>query len=253
MTPSGRTPSRLRLDTALHGLALTFRGMTAVPDEDNCECHWGSAEDLAQLKTPDAELDPDLLRRTWQAIDWRDHGAVLRRILPQFAAALVAGAVEPLFDMGDVGQSFGRGRWQRWSGDQAAAVEEFLHAWWADSLVAPDAAVPAYEVFALCAEASSTVTPWLDVWAVTVHPTADRRLVEAVREWEYDLLGGKLPWYAWDHDEKRVGELSAWLAEHAPARLGSQGAPQELHHQVRLLGLPEPARWEDPHWPGHTY
>ncbi|MFF5896301.1 hypothetical protein ACFY8O_10315 [Streptomyces argenteolus] len=253
MTPSGRTPSRLRLDTALHGLALTFRGMTAVPDEDNCECHWGSAEDLAQLKTPDAELDPDLLRRTWQAIDWRDHGAVLRRILPQFAVALVAGAVEPLFDMGDVGQAFGRGRWQRWSGDQAAAVEEFLHAWWADSLVAPDAAVPAYEVFALCAEASGTVRPWLDVWAVTVHPTADRRLVEAVREWEYDLLGGKLPWYAWDHDEKRVGELSAWLAEHAPARLGSQGAPQELHHQVRLLGLPEPARWEDPHWPGHTY
>ncbi|MFE2037676.1 hypothetical protein ACFXBB_31415 [Streptomyces scopuliridis] len=61
--------ARLRLDAALDGLAATFRGMTAHPDEHNCECHWGSAEDLAQLKLPDTDLDPDLLQRTWQAID----------------------------------------------------------------------------------------------------------------------------------------------------------------------------------------
>ncbi|WP_406389570.1 hypothetical protein [Streptomyces sp. NBC_00887] len=253
MTPTDRTPARLRLDAALHGLTGTFRGMTAAPDEDNCECHWGSAEDLARLKTPDVVLDPDLLRRTWQAIDWRDHGAVLRRILPQFATALVGGQVEPIFDMGDVGQSFGRGRWQRWPGDQAAAVREFLHAWWADSLTAPDTVVPAHDVFALCAEASGTVTPWLAVWDRENRPTADRRLVEAVDQWEFDLLGGKLPWYAWDHDEKRIIELSNWLADRAPARLSSQGAPEEMHHWVRLLGLPGPARWEDPHWPGYTY
>lgn len=253
MTQTDRTPARLRLDAALEDLATTFRGMTAVPDENNCECHWGSAEDLAQLKTPDVELDPDLLRRTWRAVDWRDHGAVLRRILPQFASALVGGRVEPLFDMGDVGQSFGRGRWQQWPPDQAAAVREFLHAWWADSLTAPDTAVPTHEVFALCAEASGTVTPWLAVWGRTPHPAADRRLVDAVDRWEYDLLGGDLPWYAWEHDEKRVGELSTWLADHAPARLSSQGASEELLRRVRLLGLSGPARWEHPHWPGHTY
>ncbi|MFD6281542.1 hypothetical protein ACFWFI_39160 [Streptomyces sp. NPDC060209] len=253
MTHPDRTPARLRLEAALHDLAATFRGMTAVPDEVNCTCHWGSEDELAQLKTPDVELDPDLLRRTWEATDWSDHGAVLRRILPQFAAALVDGQVEPLFDMGDVGQSFARGRWQRWHVGQAAAVEEFLHAWWADSLTAPDAAVPAPDVFALCAEASGTVAPWLGVWAGTAHPTADRRLVEAVGRWEYDLLGDELPWYAWEHDEKRVGELSTWLAVHAPARLASQGASEEMHHAVRLLGIPGPARWEDPHWPGHTY
>ncbi|GAA2931367.1 hypothetical protein ACYCCF_07625 [Streptomyces argenteolus] len=253
MPPADRTPSRLRLDAALHGLATTFRGMTAVPDENNCECHWGSAEDLAQLKTPDVALDPDLLRRTWQATDWSDHGAVLRRILPQFAAALAGGRVEPLFDMGDVGQSFGRGRWQQWPADQTASVREFLHAWWADSLTAPDTAVPAYEVFAVCAEASGTVTPWLAVWDGTTHPTAGRRLVEALGRWEYDLLGDELPWYAWEHDEKRIRELSAWLADRAPARLTSQGAPEEMHHRVRLLGLSGSARWEDPHWPGHTY
>ena len=58
-----QTPERLRLDAALNRMAVTFRGMTARPDENNCECHWGSAEDLAQLKVPDVELDPDLLRR----------------------------------------------------------------------------------------------------------------------------------------------------------------------------------------------
>ncbi|MFF4162894.1 hypothetical protein [Streptomyces sp. NPDC001741] len=253
MTHSRRTPSRLRLEAALHDLSVVFRGMTAVPDENNCECHWGSAEDLALLKTPDVELDPDLLRRAWQATDWRDHGAVLRRVLPPFATALVEGEVDPLFDMGDAGQSFERGRWQGWPAGQAGSVREFLHAWWADSLVTPDPAVPAYEVFALCAEASGTVAPWLSVWERTTHPTADRRLAEAVKQWEYDLLGDELPWFAWENDEKRIGELSTWLAVHAPARLRSQGASEELLHCVRLLGLSGSARWEDPHWPGHTY
>ncbi|NUK12999.1 hypothetical protein HRW18_34570, partial [Streptomyces lunaelactis] len=88
-----QTPRPCRLDVALERLDATFRGMTAHPDERNCECHWGSAEELALLKVPDVELDPDLLRRTWQASDWDDSPSVMRRILPQFAAALVTGLV----------------------------------------------------------------------------------------------------------------------------------------------------------------
>jgi hypothetical protein len=75
-------PARRRLSAALDNLVVTFHGMTAHPDEHNCECHWGSLEELSLLKTPDVELEPDLLRRTWRAIDWTDHAAVLRRILP---------------------------------------------------------------------------------------------------------------------------------------------------------------------------
>ncbi|MBT2232269.1 hypothetical protein [Nonomuraea sp. NEAU-A123] len=63
MTSPDQTPARLRLDAALADLAVTFRGMTARPDEHNCPCHWGSAENLALLKVPDVELYPDLLRR----------------------------------------------------------------------------------------------------------------------------------------------------------------------------------------------
>ncbi|RSO09976.1 hypothetical protein DMH26_00265 [Streptomyces sp. WAC 05379] len=37
-------PARRRLSAALGNLAVTFRGMTARPDEHNCECHWGSAQ-----------------------------------------------------------------------------------------------------------------------------------------------------------------------------------------------------------------
>ncbi|MEV0912181.1 hypothetical protein [Streptomyces hokutonensis] len=86
--------ARPRLTAALDGLAAVFGGMTAHPDEHNCECHWGSAEELVQLKVADTELDLDLLGRTWRAPDWSDHASVLRRILPQLATALVEGSVE---------------------------------------------------------------------------------------------------------------------------------------------------------------
>ncbi|MFH8236653.1 hypothetical protein [Streptomyces sp. NPDC018321] len=249
-------PAGRRLAAALDGLAVTFRGMTARPDEYNCDCHWGSAEELALLKTPDVELDPDLLRRTWQAIDWTDHAAVLRRVLPQFARVLVAGLAEPLFGLEEAGYSLARGRWQRWPDDQAGAVREFLGAWWVQSLVGPDAAVPAHQVFALCAEASGTVGPWLAEWERQTGPLSDRRLAEAAAEWEYELLGDSLPWYVdwYENDEERLrADLVSWLLGHGAARLRASGAPVDLRHRIRLLSLTGEERWSDPHWPGHRY
>jgi hypothetical protein len=227
--------------------------MTAHPDEHNCECHWGSAEDLARLKVPDVELDPDLLRRTWQAPDWDDHGSVLRRILPQLASALVSGRVEPLLGMEEVGFSLTLGYWQQWPAEQAAAVRSFLCAWWAHSLTESDAAVPAYEVLPLCAEASATLNPWLLSWEALTHPVADQRLAEAVAHWEYDLLGDQLPWNTWNNKEDTRAALTAWLIRHAPARLRAHGAPEHLLHRVRLPNCSGPARWEDPHWPDYRY
>lgn len=247
------TPARLRLDSALDCLAVTFRGMTARGDENQCDCHWGSEEELAQLKVPDVELDPDLLHRTWDAPDWNDHGAVLRRILPQFARALVSGLVEPMFGMYEVGRSFARGHWRQWPTHQRAAVWEFLHAWWAHSLTEPDPAVPVHEVLALCAEASATLSPWLTTWEALDHRVSDRHLAEVAAHWEYDLLGDQLPWDAWDNADALRTELAAWLVRHASARLRARDVPEELLHRIRLIGLTGPARWEDPHWPNHRY
>ncbi|MFJ8925599.1 hypothetical protein ACIRLA_03440 [Streptomyces sp. NPDC102364] len=249
-------PARRRLDAALADLAIIFRGMTARPDESNCECHWGSAEELALLKTPDVELDPDLLGRAWQAIDWTDHGAVLRRILPQFTSALVAGRVEPLFGLEEAGYSFARGRWQQWPDEQAGAVREFLHAWWAQSLTDPDAAVPAREVMSMCAEASGTVAPWLADWEQQTGPLSDQRLAEAAEAWEYELLGDQLPWYVnwYENDEDRMrAELAAWLHGHAGTRLRASGASPELRRRIALLALTGEDRWTHPDWPGHRY
>jgi hypothetical protein len=240
-------PARLRLDAALDGLAATFRGMTAQPDEHNCPCHWGSAEDLAQLKVPDTELDPDLLHRTWQATDWHDHASVLRRILPQLAAALVNGSVGPFVRMEEVGHSLAHGQWQQWPAGQAAAVREFLHAWWTCTLTDPYPAVAAHEVIALCAEASATLGPWLNTWETLTVPMADLRLTEALAHWQYDLLHDQLPWWTWQDADATCAELTAWLVRHAPARLINR----ELRDRIRLLGLNGPARWEDPHWPDH--
>ncbi|MFI8516735.1 hypothetical protein ACIGEZ_02705 [Streptomyces sp. NPDC085481] len=248
------TPARRRLDRALDGLAVTFRGATARADEVQCDCHWGDPEELAQLKVPDTELAPDLLRRTWRAPDWADHGAVLRRVLPQFARSLADGPVDPAFDMEEVGRAFLRARWLQWPADQSAAVREFLDAWWAHGLTAPDPAVPVHHLLVLCAEASGTLTPWLAAWEALDDDTADRHLSEAAAHWEWDLLGDELPWHAWEVDEEALrAELAAWLARHAPARLRRRGASEDLLNRVRLIGLPAPARWDDPRMPGRHY
>ncbi|MDX2644921.1 hypothetical protein PV341_15390 [Streptomyces sp. PA03-1a] len=249
-------PARRRLDAALDDLAVTVRGMTAHPDEHNCECHWGSPEELALLKTPEVMLEPDLLRRTWQAVDWTDDAAVARRILPQFSRALVADGADPMFRLEEAGTSFARGHWQQWPDDHAAPVHEFLHAWWAQSLTDPDAAVPAHQVLVMCAEASGTLRPWLAAWQQQTGHLSDRRLADAAADWEYQLLGDGLPWYIgwYEHDEEEMrAELVAWLLGHGAARLRESGASTGLQHRIRLLGLTGEDRWTDPHWPGHRY
>ncbi|MFG3199105.1 hypothetical protein ACGFYT_23550 [Streptomyces sp. NPDC048208] len=247
MTNLDDTPARARLDRALDDLAVTFHGMTARADETQCVCHWGSADELALLKVPDLELDPDLLRRTWRAPDWGDHGAVLRRVLPQFARALVGGAV-PVYATGEVGESFARSGWHRWPLRQRASVREFLHAWWTHSLTDPAPTIPAHALLTLCTEASATLTPWLAAWEALDHPTADRHLAEAATLWARDLLTDDLPWPTWHDEDALRTELVTWLARHAPARLQAHDA---LLHRIRLASLPTPARWDDPHWRAH--
>ncbi|MGW1267721.1 hypothetical protein [Streptomyces sp. NPDC002491] len=248
--------ARRRLAAALDDLSDVFHGMTAHPDEHNCSCHWGDPEEVSLLKTPDVELDPDLLRRTWEAVDWNDHAAVLRRILPQFATALVAGRVRALSGLEEAGYSFARARWRQWPGEQAAAVDEFLHAWWVQSLTDPDAAVPAHQVLAMCAEASGTLGPWLADWEQHTGGPSDRRLAEAAGHWEYELLGDSLPWHVhWpEHDEEELrAELVGWLLGHAATRLRTSHAPADLRHRIQLLALTGEDRWTSPHWPGHRY
>ncbi|MFJ6757279.1 hypothetical protein ACIQNK_19930 [Streptomyces sp. NPDC091273] len=244
--------ARARLDRALDRLAVTFRGMTARADEVQCDCHWGSAEELARLKVPDTELDPDLLHLAWSTPDWSDHGAVLRRVLPQFARELTAGLGAHAYAIDHVGTSFERGEWQQWPAEQSAAVGEFLHAWWAHTLRTPDPAFPAEDLLPLCREASGALGPWLAVWEAAEGPVADRHLAETLDSWTTQLLVGYLPWFSrsstWEEDEAVHDELTSWFARHAPARLRAHGASEELLEDVRLLGLPGPVREADPHW-----
>ena len=244
MTNGSDSPT---LDAALTRLATTFRGMTARADEMNCECHWGSAEELASLKVPGVELEPDLLRRTWQAPDWRDHASVLRRILPQLAAALVNGGVND-YNLEDLGDSLGRGKWQQWPGDQAAAVREFLLAWWIHCLTASVAPASAHKAFVLCVQASGAVDPWLASWEATRHPLAAQRLAEALGHWDAELLWDTLPWSTLYHQDDKRRDLTNWLLRHAPSRLADHGS-DHLQNVLRLLAIPSPNRWDDPHWP----
>ncbi|MFF3762431.1 hypothetical protein [Streptomyces sp. NPDC002185] len=239
-----------RLDAALRGLAATFRGATAAPEEVNCECHWGSAEELALLKVPDVELAPDLLRRTWQAPDWDDHAAVLRRILPQLARDLTDIGSESFQYQEEIGQSFARACWQEWPAEQVASVREFLWAFWMRNLVAADA--HAHEALVLCVEVSGELRPWLDAWEDLDHPAADRNLVEAIADWSHALLLDELPWISRYDEVDLLAVLTAWLTGHAPGRLRAGNAPNDLLQRLRLVGLSGGDRWDDPHWPRHN-
>jgi hypothetical protein len=200
---------------ALDRLTSTFRGMTAHPAEIQCECHWGSAEELASLKVPDVELDPDLLSRTLRAPDWDDQASVLRRVLPQLAVAMAAGGIDD-YDLPYLGASIARGNWQHWPADQAVAVSTFLEVWWARCLTSSDAP-PVHEAFALCAEAAGTVSPWLAIWETLDHPLATQRLGGLVDEWGLNLLSDDLPWPTIDREEEKLHDLTTWLLTHAPA------------------------------------
>ncbi|MGW8507633.1 hypothetical protein [Streptomyces sp. CLCI03] len=183
---------------------------------------------------------------------------MLRRVLPQFARVLTGGLGAYAYDIDKVGISFHRAAWQQWPAPQRAAVREFLHAWWAHTLLTPDPAVPVHALLPLCAEASADIGPWLAVWEDLRHPVADRHLTDMIDEWEWDLLEDALPWRSWfvwseEETEDVRTELAAWLVREAPARLRATGAPSELRHVVRLLGLPHADRWEDPHAPRHRY
>jgi hypothetical protein len=224
--------ARLRLDAALAAVADAFRGGTAAADEHNCECHWGSAEELALLKTPDVPLGPDLLRRTWWASDWDDNAAVLRRILPELAVALVAGEAGHISGPAEVGIALARGHWQDWPTGQAGAVREFLRAWWLQSLVCDEAVEPPYAVFAFCVEASGEVGPWLAQWEAALGDAqAAVGLARAVEEWDGELWGDRLPWFGSDEDS--LGrELVAWLV-----RVGV--LPPERAGALRILAIAE--------------
>ncbi|MFF8288629.1 hypothetical protein ACF068_05255 [Streptomyces sp. NPDC016309] len=236
------TAAAADLEAALHRVRRAFAGMTARPDESNCPCHWGSEEELRLLKTPDVPLDPDLLHRTWSAPDWRDHAAVTRRVLPQFAEALAAGECD---EAGRAGRSLAMAGWRTWP--EAPVVRAFLDAWWARTLERDAPPRPAYDVFETCVVASGSVTPWLAAWSRRTDPTADRHLLAAARWWVDDLERDEYPSYDvhWDDDEEELArELSAWLGRHAPARLAALGAEPALVDRLTMLGVP--SEWRRP-------
>lgn len=233
-----------RLEVALDRVRVTFAGMTARADENQCDCHWGSQEELELLRTQDVPLAPDLLYRTWSAPDWRDHGAVMGRILPQFAEALAAGECT---NAGQAGRSLALAKWRTWP--QAAVILEFLEAWWARTLEQDEPPLPADDVFEVCVLATGSVTPWLAEWARRTGPVPDRHLLDAASAWVDDLERDEYPSYDlhWDDDEAAlVQELSAWLARHAAARLAACGAERELVDRLTMLGVPFEWRWTTP-------
>ncbi|MER6589333.1 hypothetical protein [Micromonospora chalcea] len=242
-----RTETSVLLDEALAGVAVAFQGMTAHEQESNCECHWGSAEELALLKTPDVPLDDDLSRRTYWTMDWHYPGLLLRRILPQVTQHLVDGRIVATDGLDSLANFFAVSPWHEWPSEQQAALRRFLNVWWVHVLVEPDAKVPAHAALPFLAEATTRLTPWLADWAeALVDEPARRQLVEAMDEWMYDLGGDALPWSSWHDIDAWAPALQLWVIRHAPAVLREYDASAELLEDISRLSRPDSERYDKP-------
>ncbi|MET7574422.1 hypothetical protein ABZT04_38985 [Streptomyces sp. NPDC005492] len=232
------------LVSALADIDTVFNGF-ASPGESGCERCFGP-EETAFLRTPYRRVPDELLNRFVfkDPLHFEDHTAVVRRLLPQTARAMADGGLDGI---GWGHHALSRTDWRAWPAEQARAVEEFVHAWWQDTLRTPRPPYPAQDVFETCATILHTATPLLDRWATA--PVADAHLLRCTQLWLDDLLTDASP-FSWWHPNDGGTELmglQAWLARYAPARLRAHGEP-DLATQAELLALPYDKRWAHPYW-----
>ncbi|GAA4916805.1 hypothetical protein ACFPM3_21260 [Streptomyces coeruleoprunus] len=193
------------LAAAMAAVAHAFAGMTAGPDETGCGRCFDERE-RTLLRTPDAPLPPDLVRRCAQKhpTHWTDQPAVLRRVLPQLVTLPAAGEPEPALTARGLAAA-GRPLWPR---DQARPVAAFLEAWWTWTPRTDSPPTAACDVFESCATSSSSATPWPARWEAETGPVARRHLDESVHHWREELASGTSPFVWWWGGE--AAERSAW-------------------------------------------
>ncbi|MET7483586.1 hypothetical protein [Streptomyces sp. NPDC005538] len=237
MTSSALVAALADIDTVFNGFAS--------PGETGCERCFGAGE-TAFLRTPYRRVPDELLNRFVfkDSLHFEDHAAVVRRLLPQTARAMADGGLDGI---GWGHHALSRTDWRTWPAEQALAVEEFVHAWWQDTLRAPHPQYPVQDVFETSASILRTATPLLDSW--DADPVADAHLVRCAQLWLDDLLTDASPfsWWHLNDDGSELAGLQAWLAGRAPARLRVHGEP-DLAVRAGLLALPCDERWAHSYW-----
>ncbi|MER8030373.1 hypothetical protein ABTZ78_15585 [Streptomyces bauhiniae] len=233
------------LTAALAEIDAAFNG-EASRAESGCARRCCTAEDAAYLRTPHTRVPAELLNRFLYKSPqhFADHGAAMRRLMPQAAHALADGTLEDA-GWGPLGLS--RADWQSWPHRQARAVETFVRAWWRAALTTAEPPYPVTDMFETCCCVLGAAAPLLAGWEAG--PEADAHLADCVEWWSYNLLADRWPFTWWrpaDEPRARV-ELQTWLGEHAPARLRPLGLT-DLADRAALLALPYDTRWNDPYW-----
>jgi hypothetical protein len=227
------------LIAALAEIDAVFDGCTS-PHEAGCTfCHLPC--EIALLRTPRTQL-PDGLLFSFMHKEpghFTDHDAVLRRLLPQAARAMVDGSMPTMY-----GHGLTRTKWRAWPREQAAAIDAFLDAWWCHTLTDPAPPTAVHDIFDACVTIAGTVGPFLSSWEATGE-VADRHLVACASFWFEELAEDASPFHLWtDPGQEAIAadELRRWIALDAPRRLRALGEPG-LAKGSELLGLPYDERW----------
>lgn len=220
------------LSAALAEVDRVFTGFTCRPDSVCLHCY--PEDDVAALALAGAEIDGDtlvsLMHRNPESVD--DHGALVRRLLPQMARGIADGSVEVSFP---AHHCLARGDWREWPDSQSRTVRAFVDAWWFDRVATPGATSgTVFEVYAaMLGDLSAALASWPE------HPIADAHLVDVSRSWLPDLVQDDNPlWLSdlVDDDECRT-VLRDWYLETGVERLARAGA-SDLVTTVRALALP---------------
>lgn len=212
-----------RLRRALDALDEAF-----VPAEDfvlgGCTyCY--SEDDLAALSGPPEAVPEDLVTRpvVEHPSHWDGFEELLRRLTPRIARKLAHGELD---SEGDLAASrYREGHWAEWPEGMSQSLRHFWATWWAATLDRHPAPMPAHEVLSVITVVTDSLQPWLDVWAATPTPAADRHLEELVDHWsvEDEMSDLELGFYG---EYAATPELLPWVLEHAWTRVGERGVQQ---------------------------
>lgn len=211
-----------RLQRALDALDEAF-----VPDEDfvlgGCT-HCYSEGDLAVLSGPPEAVPDELVTRpvVEHPSHWDGFEGLLRRLTPRIAGKLARG---DLSDPDLAASRYRAGHWATWPEAEARSLRRFWADWWAATLDRHPAPMPAHEVLSVVTVATDSLQPWLDVWAATPTPAADRHLEELLDHWtvEDEMSELELGFYG---EYRATPELLPWTLEHGWTRVGERGLQQ---------------------------
>lgn len=173
------------LEIAVERLYAAFRDAPLDENVGFCD-HCVDAEQVEELRvTPLRRLSPAQLGPLlFNAINTWGDVAYFTHFLPRVLELVAAGAMEDwsyeVFLPGRLARC-----WEAATAEQRDTIAEFLRAWWLVAISRVDCPCAPLDVLEVIDDCGLPLEPFLETWAATPGPEAQRRLAELAAEWAW--------------------------------------------------------------------